>query len=130
MKIKNLLIIDDDEIGNMYLSMILSDFNFVDNFRFEQSGWDALDLLGTIEDDFPEIILVDLNMPEMDGFDFIEKYETKFYCSHPNTRLLVMTNSILEIDKKKSLNYRSVFNFINKPLTEDILHKAISGITA
>lgn len=121
----NLLIIDDDEIGNMYLGMILSDLPFINEYKFENSGWDGLDYLDLNRENFPDLILVDLNMPEMDGFDFIEKYEQKFYVHHPETKLLVMTNSILEIDKKKSLQFKSVCHFINKPITVDALLQAL-----
>jgi CheY-like chemotaxis protein len=126
-KIQNLLILDDDEIGNLYLGMILSELDFLEDFRIEQSGWDCLDYLRTCQS-FPELIMVDLNMPEMDGFDFIEKYEEEFLATHPETIIFVMTNSILEIDRKKSLNFKSVRNFINKPLSEDILRDAFEEI--
>lgn len=128
-KTYNLLIIDDDEIGNMYLGMVLSDLSYIREYKFENSGWDGLEYLDQTRSNFPDLILVDLNMPEMDGFDFIEKYEQKFYNDFPETRLLVMTNSILEIDKKKSLQFRSVCQFINKPITVEALLQALGAST-
>ncbi len=67
---------------------------------------------------FPDLIIVDVKMPEMDGFEFLEKYEGKFYNEFKDTKIAVVTSSHREYDKMKAAQYPSVNLFINKPLDE------------
>ncbi len=127
MKIERLLLIDDDELNNYIVSSILEDTQLVDNFNFKTDGESALQYLHLCQatQQFPNLILVDLKMPIMDGFEFIEQYEKKFIEVSPNTQLMVLTSSIRETEKQKALNFKSVTNFVNKPLNDERLKYVI-----
>jgi len=123
MPIDNLLLIDDDDLGNQLVSIIISDIPQIKNIKIDSSGWSALDYLEQCQKSktFPDLLLVDLKMPEMDGFEFIENYEERYFSQFPKTKVVILTSSIRDKDKNQSLGYKSVSDFMQKPLTEDKL---------
>lgn len=114
-----ILLLDDEEINDIIFSSILEDEPNV-KYHYESDGWKALQYLNKreFEKNFPDFIFVDLNMPEMDGFSFIEYYEKRFFQAFPNCKLFILTSSILLRDKEKSQQFPSVINFIHKPITK------------
>ena len=123
MLIKNLFILDDDIITTYMMGEILKDISFVEKFHIENNGWQALEYLQNIpsENAFPDVLLIDLKMPEMDGFEFIEHYEQYFHTIHPASTIAVITSSISENDRKLALSYKSVSKFLLKPFNEQVL---------
>ena len=118
-----LLLVDDDEINNFTVDAILSRINKIESYEIKDNGWDALEFLRNCNASggFPDIIFVDINMPEMDGFEFIERYEAMFWAANRNTKINVLSSSVSERDKQKSLSYLSVTDYTHKPLTEQKL---------
>jgi len=121
MHLNNILIIDDDDATCLILKAILLKNDIVKTFNFCHSGAEALEFLKQCEksQEFPEVVFVDLNMPGMDGFEFIPFYEELFYENQPKTKVAVVTSSMRSRDKDRSLAFKSVSNFINKPLTNE-----------
>jgi CheY-like chemotaxis protein len=121
-----IFLLDDEEINDLIFSSILEDEHHI-QYHYEYDGWKALQFLHyrELEKSFPDFIFVDLNMPQMDGFTFIEFYEKKFFESFPNTKLFILTSSILSRDKGKSHQYPSVISLINKPITRSKLFEII-----
>lgn len=118
-----LLLIDDDEITNFAVDAILSQVKTIESYEIKDNGWDALEFLQARQrtDRFPDLIFVDLNMPEMDGFEFIERYEAIFWSQHQTTKINVLSSSLSEKDRQRSLNYPCVSEYTYKPLTEQKL---------
>lgn len=118
-----LLLIDDDEITNFAVDAILSRVGSIESYEIKDNGWDALEYLQACqgEDQFPHLIFVDLNMPEMDGFEFIERYQTLFWAQHQHTKISVLSSSVSEKDRQRSLSYPCVSEYTYKPLTEQKL---------
>ena len=71
--------------------------------------------------DYPELILLDINMPAINGWEFIEEYEEIIEELNLNTTIVMLTTSINPDDKIKALSYDSVKKFENKPLTVEKL---------
>ena len=117
------LLIDDDEINNFTVEAVLETVDFIEEYEFKENGWDALDYLRECEKKgiFPDLIFVDINMPEMDGHEFIERYEALFWGQHPNTKVSMLSSSLSESDRLKSLSYSSVSEYAYKPLTKEKL---------
>ena len=63
----------------------------------------------------PAFIILDLIMPLMNGFDFLEVFERDFYRNNSLPNIIVLTSSIHEIDKRKALNYKCVKTYMIKP---------------
>lgn len=74
----------------------------------------ALEILSKAGDDFPDVIYVDLNMPVLDGFDFIESFERVFGPNHPTCSLFMLTSSLREDDRERAMAYQSVQDFVSK----------------
>lgn len=123
MQIENLFILDDDTITTHLMKEILKDIPFVKSFHIENNGWQALEYLNGIshKGHFPDLLLIDLKMPEMDGFEFIEHYEEVFYTRYPASTLMVISSSVSEKDRQKAMQFKSVSRFLYKPLTEKML---------
>lgn len=121
------LVIDDDEINNFTVDAILSRTDFVDEYEIKDSGWNALEYLQKAEEAqaYPDLIFVDINMPEMDGYEFLERYEHRFWQKHISTRVYMLSSSISEADKEKALSYRCIYEYITKPLNRLKLSKII-----
>jgi len=116
----DILLIDDDEWSNMVHELVLSDISAINSYKIVSTGWEALMYLDNSHEkgEFPNLIIVDIIMPEMDGFSFVDHFEKQFFHLHPNTRILFVTNSIFEGDKIKAFSYKSTAQVIHKPLTE------------
>lgn len=123
-----ILLIDDDEINNFTVDAILKQVDFINSYVIKDNGWDALGYLQSVEtsEEFPDLIFVDINMPEMDGFEFIERYEAVFWANHQHTKINMLSSSMSERDRKRALNFSSVNDYVFKPLTKnklaDLLH--------
>ena len=121
-----LLLIDDDEITNFAVDAILSRAESIESYEIKDNGWDALAFLQECQDDqFPNLIFVDLNMPEMDGFEFIERYQNLFWQGHQLTKINVLSSSVSEKDRQRALSYSCVSEYTYKPLTEQTLTSII-----
>lgn len=126
----NVIFIDDDEDLNFLQQRMCARSKIIKNFFIATSGQQTLDYLSETQI-APNIIFVDLNMPIMNGFKFIEEYEKEFSAKFPNTLLYVLSSSVRENDKKMALGYPSVKDFLVKPLTEgkveEIYHQHINS---
>jgi two-component system nitrate/nitrite response regulator NarL len=67
----------------------------------------------------PDLIFLDLNMPEIDGFSFLEQYN-KAVTNSP-TRIVILTSSSSSLDRDRAATYGNVIGFLSKPLTESNL---------
>jgi CheY-like chemotaxis protein len=122
------LIIDDDEINNFTLEAILERNAHVDSFEIQDGGISALEYLeqAEVSNDFPDLIFVDINMPEMDGYGFLDQYQSRYLGKHDSTRIYMLSSSVSELDKDRSLAYDFVSEYISKPLSRTKLEELIS----
>jgi CheY-like chemotaxis protein len=72
---------------------------------------------------FPEIIFIDINMPMIDGFQFIENFKNKFPDKFTSMKIVILTSSISPMDKEKTLEISKKIIFLNKPLTQEALNQ-------
>ena len=129
-KLKHILIIDDDQINSLFSQIILEDANACQAVSVCQSTIEALELLrslaGSPDAHFPDLILLDINMPELDGFDFLEQYHHLGY-SHTQQTLISMFSSSQDPEHMERIkNYSSVIGFIPKPLSMATLNTLLA----
>lgn len=126
----SVLIIDDDNLHND-LSILTFKIIGINDITCRNSGKEALAFLEECKDKgiFPDIMFVDLNMPGMDGFTFIRRYEESFMKESPGSRIIMLTNSILEDDRHEALKYRSVLDFWSKPLNQKKVAELITSFS-
>lgn len=112
-------LLDDDELHNE-LNVYIMKLVGVNDVSFRTTGREAIKYLDEckIRNEFPDILFVDLNIPGTSGFKFIEHFEQHFkpYC--PTSKIVMLTNSSMETDRAVAMNYKSVLDFINKPLSK------------
>ena len=119
---KSLLIIDDDPVFCFILKKLITK-NGDHSVTCFQSAKRALDFLddAASEDDF--LIFLDLNMPVMNGWEFLQTMESKTYeCL---IDVAIITSSIDPEDKKQSKTYSPVIDLITKPITNEELDRIL-----
>ncbi|NNE54590.1 MAG: response regulator [Flavobacteriales bacterium] len=90
-----------------------------------ESVEEALELLAQSEDQFPEVIYVDLNMPVFNGFDFIESFEKMFFVQHPDCSLYMLSSSLRPEDRSRAAQYPSVRDFVSKSDIDQFLPETL-----
>lgn len=125
-KFDTILIIDDDQINNLLFSKIVKISGVSQNINTESS---AIEALRSIKDNFetdrklPDIIFLDINMPVMNGWEFLNQYQELPKCIRDNIKLYMLSSSVFHEDIDKSKEYEDVVDYISKPLTKEILCK-------
>lgn len=122
-------IIDDDPIFVIVLKKLLSKMNIFKEVKNLKNGLDALNDLNNVNEDkkkFPDVIFLDLNMPVLDGWQFLEELQKTPYKDKLN--IYVVSSTIDNREIIKCENYESVKNFISKPTNSDDLNKALGII--
>tara|TARA_B100000767_G_C19478802_1_gene415301 strand:- start:252 stop:626 length:375 start_codon:yes stop_codon:yes gene_type:complete len=120
-----ILVVDDDKICNFLTVNSLRKVGIQGDIEVVINGLEAINKLKELSV-FPDFILLDINMPVMNGLDFLENYKTEGF--EGKTKIAMYTSSIRESDKKVAFQYNDVIDFINKPLTKDKLLKLIKKI--
>jgi CheY-like chemotaxis protein len=117
--IRNILLIDDNEIDNFITEKLLRNHHTAENITVTTSADDAINYLDELEKyhmAFPEIIFLDLNMPLMDGFSFLELFRTYPRDLIDRTCILILSSSSDPKDMHRAKRYRHVKGYFVKPL--------------
>ncbi len=126
-KYKIVMLVDDNEIDNMINQKMLESANFADQFYVYTSGQSALDFLeNLVKQDsarelLPDMILLDINMPLIDGFQFLDKYAELNTSVKPDVDVFMLTTSINPSDKERADENKLITKFLIKPLTAEQL---------
>jgi CheY-like chemotaxis protein len=128
-KYASVMLVDDSEIDNFINHKMVEGCNFADNVYIHTSSKSALEFLKNLEragneasSMLPEFIFLDINMPMMDGFQFIEEFEKLDNDLRKNTKIVMLTTSINPADIDKAKQIKVVHRYINKPLSEKSLN--------
>lgn len=113
----NVLFIDDSKIDISYIETMLDIEELPIDACFSPNALQALEHLAVLDPkNFPQAIIIDINMPLMDGFGFVEEYKKKFHAQHSETLLYISSSTyrLSEIEKAKKMNI--VQDFVGKPI--------------
>ena len=118
-KLNKVLLIDDDDIVNSINRVIIKHAKFAEDIVTFTSVNEAIRFLSEAGDDFPEVIFLDLNMPDMNGWDFMDEFlKLK---NRGNTRVVMLTSSISAKDQERAASLKDITAFISKPLSPELL---------
>ena len=113
------------EANHIYHEIVVEDSGLCKKNDFFLSPLKALDHLKAIQKAkdgrFPDIIFLDINMPEMNGWEFLDKFQ-ELKLSHP-PKFVMLSSSNYHKDKERGKNHPLVFDYIEKPLEEDDLRR-------
>lgn len=126
-RVKTTCIIDDDPIFVFGTKKIMQKFNFCNNFIVYNNGQIAFEGIKNLlskNEEIPDIILLDLNMPILDGWGFLAEFITLPISK--KITIYIVTSSINPIDINKAKTYESVSNYIIKPITRNSIVEIIN----
>lgn len=122
--LKNLTIVDDDDIFVFLTTKIIEQTNLVDLIKVFGNGLDAINFLKENKnnvDALPDIILLDLSMPIMNGWQFLEKYNKLNPTIGKKITIYICSSSISPDDITRAKTISEVSDYIIKPITKDKL---------
>lgn len=129
-KLNHILIIDDDQINNLFSQIILEDADVSSLVSICHSVPEALDFLysaeATEDTAFPDLILLDISMPSLDGFDFLDRYYALGFNQRHKTFISMFTSYKEQDYLLRAQKYEVVVGFINKPLSIPTLNNILA----
>lgn len=128
-KLNCILLVDDDEPTNFLNKMILEDVNCAETVEVAESGQSALRYLENASENgnpsSPDLIFLDINMPAMNGWEFLEQYSHLDQSRKANVVIVMLTTSLNPDDRAKAGKIPDVSGFETKPLTPEKLQSII-----
>ena len=119
-----ILLIDDDEPTNFLNKLTLEQAGCARQIHIAQSGQEALDYL-QVTALRPDLIFLDINMPAMDGWEFLERYRSLPPARKADIVLIMLTTSLNPDDEQRTREYPEIAGFENKPLSEQRLKELL-----
>jgi CheY-like chemotaxis protein len=127
-----LVLIDDNPIDHYIMRTMLHNNEVCKQATYTYDGSMILEFMEEYKSNtsiLPDVIFLDLTMPDFSGWEFLEKFEKLKGSLNKSVELHVMTSSVRESDKERSSKYECVNSFISKPLSKQVLN-SICGHTA
>lgn len=123
-KLQKVLLVDDDEIVNSINKVIIKHARFADEIISETVASKALEYIQKQKElnGLPDLIFLDINMPEMDGWDFVDEY-VKLGFEESGPRIIMLTSSINPRDENRASLIDVITDFMSKPLSPEILNR-------
>ncbi|MBM1104889.1 response regulator [Aurantibacter crassamenti] len=132
-KINTSCIIDDDDIFIYGTKRIIKEVNFCEEILVFNNGQDALDEFKKLTDlgkELPSIIFLDLNMPIMNGWEFLEQFTKIENNNQDKVIVYIISSSVDPRDLEKVGNYEIIHNYILKPFSSKDLESILKDVTA
>ncbi len=131
-KVQTCCIIDDDPIFVYGTKRIIKEVDFATSILVYSNGQEALDGLTKLcmaREPLPEVIFLDLNMPILNGWEFLDEFKN---CKSKRSKkiiIYIISSSVDPRDLERVKNYEQVDTYILKPITPDDLAKILGSVT-
>jgi len=128
-KYQTVMLIDDNEIDNLINQKMIEAASITQNIYTHTGAKSAIEFLKNMErldvaeKVLPDIIFLDIDMPLMDGFQFLDEFEKLTNVVKKKCKIVMLTSSINPQDFSRSKRYDNVKLYINKPLSHDSIIK-------
>ena len=129
--VEKTVLIDDSDIDLFIQRRFLEVYNFSNELLLYKSAEEALGWLKAINGEAaPDIIFLDLNMPEIDGFSFLKNFKDLPEKIKLKSKIVVLTSSNSSKDREQAFSFKNVIQFITKPLKQTDIEELKKLITS
>ena len=125
-KLSCILLVDDDYEDNVFHRLIISRMQIAESVEEANDGLEALDYLKKRQVP-PELIFLDINMPRMNGWEFLEEYKDLDSEKKAKTIIMMLSTSSNPDEIKKAQEIAEVSGFKTKPLSKEMLVEILEG---
>jgi CheY-like chemotaxis protein len=126
--LKSVLLVDDDHATNHYHEIMLMDWGVAENIYKVSNGQEALDFLKDKTYEKPCLIMLDINMPVMNGFEFLEEYEKLEAHEKISYVVFMLTSSLHSSDMDRAKDFNALNGYCEKPMTEEMMKEIMEKI--
>ena len=127
-KLNSILLVDDDE-ATIYLHKTMIEIvDCAEKIVIAENGEEAIKLLSDkVDGEFlqPSLIFLDINMPRMNGWEFLETYKRMYPHQRAEIIIVMLTTSLNPSDRERAKEFKEVNGFMNKPITIDSLKEIL-----
>ncbi|HEY1060733.1 MAG TPA: response regulator [Daejeonella sp.] len=127
-QLKKVLCINDNEVTLWIQKQILNKSKFTEEVITVFNGFEGLEYYKSLingntenQNNFPGLILLDLHMPVMDGWEFLYRFSSEIYPHCKNTKVIITSYSIDEVDSERAKKYPFIVDFLTSSLSVDYL---------
>jgi CheY-like chemotaxis protein len=118
-KLSSILLVDDDSTNNFLNELLLKSMGVTEQILVAENGTQALELLATMPAaNEPTLILLDVNMPGLNGIQFLEAYQQLPQAQH-NTTVIIMLTTTMDARDLSRLDELHISGLVSKPLTRE-----------
>lgn len=131
MKAINVFVIDDDDIYQFTTGVTLKSIPSVKSIKNFYDGAEAMDhILEHLNDEsqLPDLVLLDINMPVMDGFQFMEEFIEVLPKLNKEVKVYMVSSSLDSIDMKKAKRIDAITDYLIKPVNSLNIKEIVSKI--
>jgi CheY-like chemotaxis protein len=134
-KLNCVLLIDDNESDNYFHKRVVQKSGITDHIEISRNGKEALEFITTKGNyngtewsaNLPELILLDINMPVMDGWEFLEEYGKLGFLANSKSVVIILTTSLNPADRARAENMIQEGSFQYKPLTLEMINEIMES---
>ncbi len=127
-----ILLVDDDRIYQFAARKTIEATGFAEKIHIASNGEEALTYLKNISDEdpalLPDVIFLDVNMPVMNGWEFLDTYPVFSKVLPKKVLIYVVSSSIDAVDIDKSRQYKSVSGYLIKPVLKDKFSQVLAAL--
>ncbi|MEM7292698.1 MAG: response regulator [Pseudomonadota bacterium] len=125
-KLNTVMLIDDMEADNYINRLMIESMNIAERVVDFEYAEKALEYLNSEDRPGVDVIFLDINMPRMDGFEFLDEYKNLDPQLKSKVVVIMLTTSMAQYDRERAKTYADLDDFQNKPLSRDSLREMLN----
>jgi CheY-like chemotaxis protein len=126
-KLNSIMLVDDDSITNFLNELLLKEMDISEELIITADGQKALEVLYdrcVSKGECPDLILLDVNMPVINGFEFLKRYNEMMFENKQSIVIVMLSTSLNPRDKEKA-EALNVSDYLTKPLSKDRINELL-----